>query len=276
MGGAGLLAIALVYVVAYTVPDSRVSVAVSTVGNVVLAGFAGAMALAAAKRVPTGEAPRNRWTLIGLGLMSYVLGAVVVAYYDIIIERPVPHPGVTDALFAISAVAIAAAVIDAAASVRRFGSLTAPLVMALLVSLALFALLTSTMLNQVAFDAQQGWVMKALALYRPTSIVFLGVFPALLVAFSMRGSRLGMPWLPVAAGMILLAMGATVSEWLTAVRAFETGGVADLLSMCGYMSLAIGALIHMDVDSQSEPETEPEALAAEATEPEGFSAEESA
>lgn len=249
-GAVGFLAILLVYLAARTVlADQWAPGSIAAVGNVVIAAFASSMALQAARRIPRGERLRLRWATIGFGVASYVAGEIFVAYYHISQQYPPPFPGIQDAFFALSTLALALALVDAALAVRRFGSFATPLVMAFVVALAMFAI-SNSLLREMLLDDTMPALQKAFTIYRPTAGIFFGVMPALLVVFAVafRGGVLGFPWLPVAAGMALISLTDTAYSWLSWEHIYQPGQPIDALWMCGYMLIALGALMHMDVD----------------------------
>lgn len=248
----GFLGIAIIYLLTLSGMAGGGTELMSLLGNTVLAAFAAGISLAAAARIPRGERLRTRWLVIGLGISAWVFGQVVHVYYLTVLGRQAPFPGPADAFFVISSIAIAVGLIDAALGVRRFGSLNGPLLGATAVALALLAMSSGMLLKDVLFDDKLSALAKAVSLYQPLANIFLGVLPALFVVFALavRGGKLGVPWIPVGGGVALIALSNTAYVWLAAQKLYTPGQVNDLALMIGYMLIAVGALLHMDVDAE--------------------------
>lgn len=255
----GFLAIALVWTVIAFADDAELIQTIALVSTVVLSAFAAGVALSAAARIPSGEPLRHRWILIGSGISLYALAQGVRIYYEYILGMSAPYPGFADALFALSGFAIAIGLFDAMSGVRRIGVRNAPLIAAVTVSLALLAIEANLLLLDVFAEQDMSPFVKAVTLYRPIGDVLLCVLPALYVVFAIAvsGGRLGWPWIPVAFGVVLIALTDAVYAWLSWNGSYRPGGISDLGLMLGYMFIALGALMHMEVD-RSEVKTMPE------------------
>ncbi len=263
-GLACVLLLVLVILFGRIITDPMMAATIAVAGNVIVACFAGGIILSTAAGIPKGEALRTRWAVIGLGIVTYVIGELIVGYYLVALQTLPPYPGLADAFFVASRLAFAIGIMDAALSVRRFGSAIAPLVMSLLVCLALLAL-SAGFLAEILVDPTLPPLEKALDLYRPLAGIFLGVLPALLVVFSMalKGGRFGWPWIPVSAGMIALSLGDVVYSWASWNATYQPGGLIDALWIVGYSLLALGALAQTAVEDSFAEQPTPGEVAPE-------------
>lgn len=251
----GFLAIGLVAVVVLTTTDPEAAETITLAGSVVLSAFAGVITLSAAQRIPVGERLRRRWIWLGSGVSLYAVSQGIRIFYEYVLGTPAPYPGLADAAFFASGIAVAIALFDAMAGVRRFGQGTGALIASLTISMALIAVQANLLLLDVFSDETLPAFTKAVTLYRPVADVVLCVLPALFVVFAMAvyGGRLGFPWVPVAAGAILMALADAAYAWLAYHDAYRPGQSVDFVLMAGYMFFALGALMHAEVDFEEAP-----------------------
>lgn len=267
-GAVGFLAIALVWIVVALNHDRDLIETVSLVSTVVLSAFAAGLTLSAAARIPVGEPLRTRWALLGGGISLYACGQGVRIYYEHFAGMPAPYPGIADILFIGSSIALAIALFDAMIAVRRVGIMNGPLIAAVVVSLSLLAVQADLLLVDVFTTDTLSPFARAVTLYRPVGDVLLCVLPAIYVVFAVavQGGRLGWPWVPVSAGVITIALADATYAWLSWEGQYRPGGITDFGLMIGYMLLALGALIHMEVDHEDEVATPDSSVATETTE----------
>lgn len=249
-GAVGFLAIALVWIVTATASDMRLAETVSLVSTVVLSCFAAGITLSAAARIPVGERLRRRWLFLAGGISAYAVGQGVRIFYEQVQGIPAPYPGIADLCFFISGIGIGAALYDAMLGVRRLGTTATPLLAALTVSLALFAIQVNMLLLDVTANDALSPLTKAVTIYQPLSDVVLCVLPGLYVVFAMaiHGGRLGWPWVPVSLGAIVMALGDAGYAWLAHQDAYRPGSATDFSLIAAYMLFALGALMHAEVD----------------------------
>jgi hypothetical protein len=241
----GTLAAVIVQVLVIAgVGGESVTTAVSDLGGVLVIGAAAFITIRTALRFGKGEALRNQWLSIGIGIVLYVLGDVVWTYIEVIKGLEPPFPGVPDLFYMSLYVFMGYGIVSAAFAYKGLVRVRTPLIASVVISVASAAALYVVLVKDILADASVGTLEKALDIYYPLADTLLLLLPALFIVFVVsqlgRGA-LAIPWRFVVAGVSLLAVADTVYQWLEWQELYGAGSIVDLGWMLGYVLIATGA-----------------------------------
>jgi diguanylate cyclase len=192
-----------------------------------------------------GDALWRQWMFIGLGVASFAFGDIIWAFYELVLHRPDPTPGLPDVFYVITTVLLAIGVIRAAMAFRRVGiNVRAPLLITCALVIALVMGESAFVLRGVVSDPALSLAAKTLSVYYPLADIALlfgpAVFIVLVVLRLGRGS-LGWPWWAVAAGLACMSVADTVFSAMQISGSYIAGSPVDIGWMAGHLLLAVGA-----------------------------------
>jgi hypothetical protein len=208
----------------------------------------GAFAVASAFRA--GDRTRRSWRLLGLAMLMFAGGQLVLAWWHVVQRTHAPFPSPADALFVPATIVLAIALIDFAAAhsrsdfsvgTRRDASRTA--LVGTLVLGALIWLLTMRVLAAEAPLAQRllavGYPLLDLALLVPTVVV-------LRQTWHLRGGSLWKCWVRLLAGVGCLAAGDIAFAYFATLGLDVLDPLLDLTFISGYLLIAAGTHVQRD------------------------------
>lgn len=223
---------------------------VANAGSLVTVGFAAVMTLWAAFQFGPAEPLRRQWLFIGLGMLSYFIGDLAWAYYEVVLGQELPFPALPDVfrmlMFPLVAIGIGL-------TIRSFSGL-----LNIRRSLALagtFTLLTMIALWNPVFkpaiaETDATWLAMALGVLYPVCDLWLLLFPALALAIPLpefAGGRIAWAWWTVAFGGVAFCASDTMFLVLTNAGSYHSGNPIDLGWWLGSAAIATGASIVVDV-----------------------------
>ena len=224
--------------------------AVSDFGGILVIGAAAIVTIRTALQFGKGEALRNQWLPIGIGIVLYVLGDAVWTYIEVIKGLEPPFPGVPDIFYMSLYLFMGYGIVSAAFAYKGLVSVRMPLIASAVISVASAAGLYVVLVKDVLADASVGALEKALNIYYPLADTLLLLMPALFIVFVVsqlgRGA-LALPWRFVVTGVSLLAVADAVYQWLEWQGSYKSGNIIDLGWMLGYVLIATGASAMRDL-----------------------------
>ncbi len=213
-------------------------------------GMAAIVAVWCAMQFGRGEAVRRQWSLIAAAVVIYELGLVAWMYYEVIRGVEVPFPGLPDVFFSLMLPVMFAGLFLAVRSFRGLFDPWRAYLVSTALGVALAAVLCLTVLRPGLVDSSTGLLARMLAALYPVGDLVLLLPPALTLAYltsRLGGGSLAWPWRAVVVGLLLIVFADTMFAIQSAAGTYVTGNFVDLGWSLGYVSIAAGASIAVDV-----------------------------
>ncbi len=245
-----VLALALFMLVRSGFGGEENAALIANLPSVIGVGFAFAAALWCALQFAPGESLRRQWLFLSLGAGSYFVGSVVWAYYEVALAQEAPFPGVPDVFYLLVFPLLGVGVLTALLSFRKLFDLRP----ALAVSAAICVLATGALHLVVGAaiiaDTEMSTLQTVLSLVYPIADVWLLLFPVIaliITAVRMRAGTLVRPWWAVIEGLLLIFAADVLFTITTWNGTYQTGSPIDLGWLLGYLLIAVGASLAVDV-----------------------------
>lgn len=207
-------------------------------------------AFAVASAFGPGDRTRRSWRLLGLAMLMFAGGQLVLAWWHVVQRTQAPFPSPADALFVPATVVLAAALIDFAEAHARsglaLGGRPESMRTAMLGTAVLGTLIALLTVRVLAADAPLGQRLLAvsyplldLALLVPTVVVLRQVW-------HLRGGFLWRCWVRLLAGVACLAAGDVAFAWFATLGIDALDPLLDLTFVSGYLLVASGTHVQRD------------------------------
>jgi hypothetical protein len=249
LGVAAICVIALVHInsIYYTVGSATVL----WLYDITLVFFAlagAALALLLWRSFVRGEVLKAIWGSMGLGLLLWAIGEVIWAFYELVLQQDSPYPSVADIAFTIGYIPLFSALFLRYRSLRARptpgGRAGAWLAFVVLAALAIVFVIGPI----VAYPDYDRPIEKFLGALYPLGdlVLALGV---LLIALSLMGGALSIPWALIAAGFMVVSVSDllfTYATWNEIYMAGPDSGVnlitalSDVPYYASYVLIAFG------------------------------------
>lgn len=224
--------------------------AVSDFGGIVVIGAAALVTIRTALKFEKGEALRNQWLSIGIGIALYALGDIAWTYTEVIKGLEPPYPGIPDVFYVSLYLFMGYGIISAAFAYKEIVRIKTPLIVSVAISAVSAAALYVVLVKDILADASVGALEKALDVFYPMADILLLLLPALfivLVVAQLGRGALAIPWRFVVVGLALLAVVDGIYQWLEWQGSYRSGNMIDLGWMFGYVLIATGASAMRDL-----------------------------
>jgi diguanylate cyclase (GGDEF)-like protein len=236
LGAAAAVAIAL----AFLSPESYTARALDDIATVVAAALSTACCFLAARRQPYA---RRSWQWLAIGSTLLTVAEATWGWYELVLRRDVPSPGIADGWYlagsAVQAVAVFLLPLTRRQSVRL--TWTRRCLDGFIVVGAVLAISWALVL-QTAFDqGNQSFGKLAVTVAYPLCDVLTIAAVALTLPLTPRGHRSSL--LLVAGGMLAAVVGDSVYTHLTLKGSYVSGGSLDAVYIAGYLLLGAGGLV---------------------------------
>lgn len=211
---------------------------VSDLGSLVVEGLA--IACVGLAIASTSGRQRLAWVVLAAGLVSWFVGDVIWALYELALNVEVPFPSAADLgyllyyFFTFFVLLILPTGNGGATLARLFLD-------GLLLAVSLFALAWVSGLDAVAAAGATDRVSFALLLFYPLADVALFTMAALMLARAGPGQRLTISLL--AFGIAALAIADSLYVYLNTSGTYMSGNLIDIMWACGLMLMAAAALV---------------------------------
>lgn len=223
---------------------------IANLPSVIGVGFAFAAALWCALQFKAGESLRRQWLFLSLGAGSYFLGMVVWTYYEAALFQEAPFPGLPDVFFLLVFPFLGIGVFTALTSFRKLFDIRPALVISAVACLLATAALHVGVGQAIFADPEMSTLQTALSILYPVADVWLLLFPVIaliITAVRMRAGTLVRPWWAVSAGLLLIFAADVLFTITTWNGTYASGNPIDLGWLLGYVLVAIGASLAVDV-----------------------------
>jgi hypothetical protein len=218
--------------------------AVACLGKLLLLFLCALFAARSTIRFDRGEPVRLAWGLLALGLLSFLLGQLVLARYQILLRAPSPFPSVADVFFSLSypvfilALALFIGVYQEAgysAPAAQLWGLGAGVA-------AAGAAIGYRILAPVALSPASG-LEKYLTLGYPILDLVLLIPTALLLRLTWRfRGGVGRVWTALLGGFVLLCVGDILFAYFSALGEKRLDVMIDILYILSYGAIARGVI----------------------------------
>lgn len=251
IAGVGMaLAIGLFVLVRSGIGGEENAALVANLPSVLGVGFAFAAALWCALQFKGGESLRRQWLFLSLGAGSYFLGMVVWTYYEVVLLQEAPFPGLPDVFFLLVFPLLAVGVFTALSSFRKLFDMRPALVISAVACLLATAAVYFGVGQAILADPEMSALQTALSILYPIGDVWLLLFPVIaliITAVRMRAGTLVRPWWAVSGGLLLIFAADVLFTITTWNGTYVSGSPIDLGWLLGYLLIAIGASLAVDV-----------------------------
>jgi hypothetical protein len=223
---------------------------IANAGSLVTVGFAAAMTLWAALQFKSHEPLRRQWLLIGLGMLSYFIGDLIWAYYEVVLGIDVPFPALPDVFRMLMFPLVAAGIGLAIRSFSGLLDIRRSIVLAAVFTMLAMIALWNPVFKPAIAETEATWTAMALGVLYPVFDLWLLLFPALALAIPLpefAGGRIAWAWWTVAFGGVAFCASDTMFLVLTNTGSYHTGNPIDLGWWLGSAAIATGASIVVDV-----------------------------
>lgn len=204
----------------------------------------------AALQFTSGVPIRRQWLFIGLGALAFGLGnAVWTAYIASGVEA---FPSLADVGYVLLYPLMAFGIWSALLAFRRMFDIKVPLAVGAGLATAATVVLYFTLFSTILADTETSMLGKVLSIGYPLGDMWLLLLPAIavaLVASRMAGGRLAWPWYATCVGLVLIAAGDSLFAVQIWNETYAGGGFVDIIWCLGYVAIAIGASVLVDVQS---------------------------
>ena len=220
-------------------PGSPASVkAVNDVSQAAVPLLIAAPAAAFAARRATGRL-RTSWWLLAAACATWGLGQVVWTWFEVVLNEPVPYPGLADVGYlGCIPLLLAGVLVFPSSSLRTAGRVRA-VVDGLITTSALLFASYGTFLETVYSTSEGRFIERTIAVTYPVAdIVTVSVVLAVLAR---RSHRLDGPLPIVAVGLVALAVADSAFAYLTATGSYGADPVTDLGWPLGFALIAYAA-----------------------------------
>ncbi len=225
-------------------PGSERSVTVvNDLGQMVVPLLIAAPALVVAGRRSTGRL-RTSWFLLAAAALSWGLGQAVWTWFEVVLDEPVPYPGLADIGYLGAVPFLLAGVLAfPSQSLRSMGRARAVLD-GLITTGALVFASYGTFLGVVYTSSAGRPLERIIAVTYPVAdVVTVAVAVAVLAR---RSHRLVGPLPLVAVGVVSLAVADSAFAYLTATGGYGSDPVTDVCWPLGFALLALAAYMPVD------------------------------
>lgn len=223
---------------------------VGNLPSIVIQGVAVVVMVYVVLQLGLGQPIGRQWAWLTAGSASFWIGSTVWAYYEVVLEQPVPFPGLPDlfylALYPFAAVGLFSAV-------RAFGKLfdtRVPLALAAAVSAVATGAVYFAVFSTIAADTELSAIEKIISFFYPLGDIWLLLFPAAALALTagqLRGGRLAWPWWIVVLGYLMVAAADVMFTVGTWDGTYQSGSVIDMGWWLGFSAVAAAASLMLDV-----------------------------
>jgi hypothetical protein len=227
-----------------TLLSDAVLTAVACLGKLLLLFLCALFAARSTVHFDRGEPVRLAWGLLALGLLSFLLGQIVLARYQILLRAPSPFPSVADVFFSLSypLLIVALAVFIRAYQEAGYSSPAAQLWALGAAVAAAGAAIGYRMLEPVASSSASA-LEKYLTLAYPVFDLILLIPTVLLLrlTWGIRGG-VGRVWTTVLGGFVLLCLGDILFAYFSVLGEKRLDAVIDILYILAYGAIARGVI----------------------------------
>ena len=191
-----------------------------------------------AARRSTGRL-RTSWLLLAAACATWGLGQVVWTWFEVVLDQPVPYPGLADVGYLGSIPLLLAGVLMFPSSSLRTAGRARAVVDGLITTSALLFASYGTFLETVYSTSEGRLLERAIAVTYPVSdIVTVSVVLAVLAR---RSHRMNGPLPIIAAGLAALAVADSAFAYLTSTGSYGADPVTDLGWPLGFALIAYAA-----------------------------------
>ncbi len=221
---------------------------VSNLATVLAAWSVVTLAFLLARSYDRKETAWRIWAAMFLGFLLWGMGEILWSYYDLLPGGEVPFPSLADLLWAVGYVPLWLALWLRFRSIEVRPGLPQGIALAAVVLVGIVAVryVLWPVITYTEFDRP---IEQFLDLLYPVGdlVVLTG---SVLVAVTVRGGRLSIPWQVISAGMVVLALADLVFAYSTWNEVYVTEGplnlptvLVDLPYMGAYVVIAVGEYI---------------------------------
>jgi hypothetical protein len=205
------------------------------------------------------EPVRRQWLLVALGLVSFEIGGLIQAYYELVLGRPVPYPGLPDVFYLLWYPLVGLALVAAIMSLSKLFDPTRTLVISYAISIAAAAVTWYFVLHPTAADSGLSVAANTLnTLYPLANLLVLMPFAIALsvLAEKLAGGRIALPWRVLVVGLAAIVIANVGFMVMATAWASTTGDVSDLFEALGYTIVGISVLVALDVHGPTKEQRE--------------------
>jgi hypothetical protein len=255
------LAMLLALAIAFEPFEGRAFVAVIDLLPIPI--YAGAAGLAGLAAVRSTRSSRVGWWFISGGIVSYVLGDIAWAVFEVGFAVEPPTPSLADAFYLAAIPLLLTGVLVLSSSARTLGQFRTVL-SATLVVLGLAALVWGPILQPILTSPDTGWAGTVVTAAYPVGDGVL-VFAVFVAARRQWDGRSRIVLYTFAGGMLLATGSDLAFAKLVLDGSYESGSVIDLGWPLGFLLMGWAAGLHArwSVDLAAEMEPRPQSAAGQ-------------
>jgi diguanylate cyclase (GGDEF)-like protein len=180
---------------------------------------------------------RRGWLLLGAGMLSWAIGELTWAYYEVIAGREVPFPSAADigylGMVPLSLLGVATLVTVERTAVRA-------VLDGLIISGSMLYVSVATVLGPTFETSAQGWQAWLIGLAYPVGDVVIASVVFILLSQAGRARRT--PLVLVGVGLLSLAVADSGFAYLIQHDSYHSGHLIDVAWIAGFLLIALGGL----------------------------------
>ena len=238
--GSGVLAIVLAVVILSKPFQGRALVALIDLLPIPIYAGSAALALIAARG--STRSSRLGWLLIAGGIVSYVLGDITWAIFEVGFEIEPPAPSLADPFYLVAIPLLLAGIMVLSSSARTLGQFRTVLSGSVVV-LGLAALVWGPILEPILTTSDTGWPGTVVTAAYPVGDGVL-VFAIFVAARRQWDGRSRIVLYTFAAGLLLATGSDLAFARMVLNGSYETGSIIDLGWPVGFLLMGLAAGLH--------------------------------